>query len=181
MQIEEYIQIAKEEFPYLFEEYGVKVVFKEEGEGRDWGRDAFGLESDMYKMRIFFSQRGGGNRIFFGPLSASFYVDDPYPKEFGIPYEWVGLPNLLWYLNRQDIDWSELEQAIKKDPRGKDWDRVSFRLQSRLLRPHCPRILEMFSSPEAIAAWKPQHDEFIHKAFLENPRYHPKKARAGRK
>ncbi len=59
MPLEKYLQTAKEEFPYLFEEYGFKVVFKEEGEGRDWGRDAFGLESNIYKMRIFFSQQGG--------------------------------------------------------------------------------------------------------------------------
>lgn len=57
MLVEEYIQIAKDEFPYLFEEYGFKVVYTEEGEGRD----AFGLESDMYKMRIFFSQQGECN------------------------------------------------------------------------------------------------------------------------
>ncbi len=172
MPLEKYLQTAKEEFPYLFEEYGFKVVFKEEGEGRDWGRDAFGLESNIYKMRIFFSQQGGGNLIFFGPLSALFFNEH---------FEWVEIANLLWYLNRQRIDWSELEQAIKKDPRGKDWDRVSFRLQSRLLKPHCPRILEMFSSPEAIAAWKPHYEEFIDKEYRENPRYHPKKVRAGRK
>ncbi len=181
MLVEEYIQIAKDEFPYLFDEYGFKVVHTYQGEGRDRGRNAFGLESDMYKMRILFSRRGGGNIIYFGPMSASFY-DDPSSYTSGVPYyEWVDIARLLVYLNRQHIDWSELERAREKDRKEKSQMRLSFKLQSRLLKPHCPRILEMFSSPEAIAAWKPQHDEFHHKDFLENPRYHPKKARAGRK
>ncbi len=170
--LEKYFQTAKEEFPYLFEEYGFKVVYQEEGEGRDWGRDAFGLESDMYKMRIFFSQHGGGDVIFFGPLSALFFDEH---------FEWVGLPNLLWYLNRQRIDWSELEQEGKKPPTKQELIRVSFRIQSKLLKPHCLKILEMFSSPEAIAAWKPQYKEALHKDYMEDPRYHPQKARAVRK
>ncbi len=172
MLVGEYIQTAKDEFPYLFDEYGFKVVYTEEGEGRDRGRDAFGLESDIYKMRIFFSRHGGGDVIFFGPLNALFFDEH---------FEWIMLVNLLCYLNRQPIDWSELERARKKDPLGKEADRVYFRLQSRLLKPHCPRILEMFSSPEAIAAWKPQYEEAIHKEYMEDPRYHPKKAWAGRK
>jgi len=88
---EEYYQNARDEFPYLFDEYGFKVVFREEGEGRDRGRDAFGLESDMYKMRIFFSRHGGGDVIFFGPVSALFFDEH---------FEWILLVNLLYYLNR---------------------------------------------------------------------------------
>ncbi len=167
MLVEEYIQIAKEEFPYLFNEYGFKVVHTYQGEGRDRGRYAFGIESDLYKMRIFFSRQVASGIIYFGPSSALFFDQH---------FEWVDIANLLWYLNRQKIDWSEVLRYQEEDS-----IRPDFRLQSRLLKPHCPKIFEMFSSPEAIAAWKPQHDEFIHKAFLENPRYHPKKARAGRK
>jgi hypothetical protein len=62
MSLEEYLQTAKDEFPYLFEEYRFKMVFKEleEVQGLGRGGDAFGLESDMYKMRILFTRRGGG-------------------------------------------------------------------------------------------------------------------------
>ncbi len=67
MLVEEYIQIAKDEFPYLFDEYGFKVVHTYQGEGRDRGRYAFGIESDTYKMRIFFSRQQGGEQFSSGP------------------------------------------------------------------------------------------------------------------
>jgi hypothetical protein len=164
MPLEKYVQTAKDEFPYLFEEYRFKVVFREEEEEQGLGRggDAFGLESDIYTMRILFSTRGGGDGIMFGPRSASFYVDDPSSYMLtGIPFEWLMLTGLLWYLNHQCIDWSELEQTRKKDLFGKETQRVSFRIQSRLLKPHCPRIFEMFSSLEAIATWKPDYERHI--------------------
>ena len=166
MLVEEYIQIAKEEFPYLFDEYGFRIVYTYQGEGRDLGRYDFGIDSDIYKMRIRFSREQGGGVIDFGPLSASFYHKRILPKEFGgPPYEWVALENLLWYLNRRRIDWSELEGY-------QDEDRIRpvFRLSSRLLKPHCPRVLEMFSSAEAIAAWKPQYEEFIDQERLKRER-----------
>jgi hypothetical protein len=165
MSLEKYIQVAKEEFPYLFHEYEFQVVFKEEEEMQGLGRggDAFGLESDMYKMRILFSRRGGGDGIMFGPTSASFYVDDPSSFMLtGVPFEWVEIANLLWYLNRQHADWSELEQERKKPLTKRDLSRVSFRIQSRLLKPHCPRVFEMFGSSDAIAAWKPDYERYIH-------------------
>ncbi len=169
MLVEEYIQIAKDEFPYLFDVSGFKILHTYQGEGRDRGRYAFGIESDMYKMRILFSRQQGGGLINFGPLSASFYAEYPYPKEFSYTYEWVEISNLLWYLNRQHMDWSEVERYQEEDR-----IRPSFQLTSRLLKPHFPGALEMFSSAEAIAAWKPQYEEFIHKAYMENPRYHHK-------
>lgn len=162
--MEKYIQTVKDEFPYLFGEYGFKVVFREEEEIQGFGRggDAFGLESDIFKVRILFTRRGGGDGIMFGPISASFYVDDPSSYMItNKPFEWVGLPNLLWYLNRQHTDWSELEQERKKPLLKRDTARVSFRILSRLLKPHCPRVFEMFSSPEAITAWKPDYKRYI--------------------
>jgi hypothetical protein len=162
MLVEEYIQIAKEAFPYLFDEYGFKLVYSYQGEGRDLGRYAFGIESAIYRMRILFSRQQGAGMIYFGQLTA------PFANEYS--YLWiVNDGNLLMYLNRQRVDWSELDPYTDEDH-----IRPGFQLISRLFKPHCPGVLEMFSSEEAIATWKPQYEQYIDKAYRENPRYHHK-------
>jgi len=157
MLVDEYIQIAKDEFPYLFEQ-DFKFLYKYQGEMRDLGRFAFGIESANYHMRILFSRQQGGGMIYFGPLTASFYAEYPYPKELSYPYEWVEIAKLLRYLNQKPLDWSVLDRY-----QGEDQIRPSFHLISQSLMHHFPGVLEMFSSADAIDKWKPQYQEFFHK------------------
>lgn len=157
MSVEEYIQIAKDIFPYLFERYQFKVVYLYQGQERDIGRYAFGMESDVFNMKILFSRQRGAGGIYFGPSSAPFANEDSNL--------WINEGNLLWYLQGQKVDWSELDKYKEEDR-----IRPAFQLISKILVQHCPQIFHMFSSVEAIAAWKPKYDEFINGIYMEYKR-----------
>jgi hypothetical protein len=149
MLVEQYVKIALEEFPYLFNEYGFKQAYLYQGEGRDLGRYAFGIESNIYKMKMLFSRQRGGGSIYIGRTA-------PYNNEDS--YLWFGTWNILKYLNQKPIDWSSLDRNTEEDQ-----IRLVCRLISESFKPHCPHILEMFSSEEAIASWKPAYDKYIYK------------------
>lgn len=153
MLVKEYIQIIKGEFPYLFSQYGFEFTHSEQEKKY---RYKAGIESKIYNMKLMFSRQQGGGVFYLGPQSASFHVEYPYPKELGIPYEWVTMDHLLIYLTRQRFNWDVVSQY-----EGEDRIRPVMRLLSEKFESFCPKAFEMFSSKEAMETWKFDYEKVL--------------------
>jgi len=151
MNIKEYTKIIKKEFSFLFKKYGFKIVHSEEfRSGYGWFH--IGLESKA--CRILFAREQGGGNIFIGNLDAPFNDDNDE--------RWVHLLNLLSYILNKKWAWTFLDK-LSPNERIVAW--LSF--NSRELEPICGQILEMFSSEEAIATWRPSYDQYIDRVYKE--------------
>ena len=152
MNVEEYINVAKDEFPYLFNNYGFELAFSLQE--KTW-RFAFGIESKVYQMRMLFSRQQGAGTIYLGPNLA------PFNNEYSDLY-WFTMGNILIYLDRKRIDWSQLDRF-----KGDDRIRPVFRFISKKFASHCPSVFRMFSSEAEIASWRPEFEQYIEEAFKE--------------
>ena len=145
MNIDEYSQLIKDEFFYLFEEYGFKLVYIREHQNR-FTVFRIGLQSNACK--ILFVREQGAGVPFMGPLSA--------PFENEVDEQWVSLIGLLSYILRIDFDWSFLNTT----PQSKRIQ-ASLSFSSKQFKPHCRQMIEMFSSQENVAKWRPVYKLYI--------------------
>ena len=145
MNIDEYSQLIKDNFNYLFEEYGFNVVYIHEPRSR---HKVFrvGLQAEFCK--ILFVREQGAGVSFLGTSNA------PFNNEMN--ENWVSLIGLLGYILRKDFDWTFLNTIPHRQ-----------RIESSLLfssnqfRPYCGEMIEMFSSQENMAKWKPAYKQYI--------------------
>ena len=83
-----------------------------------------------------------------GPLSA--------PFENEVDEQWVSLIGLLSYILRIDFDWSFLNTTPQRKR-----IQASLSFSSKQFKPHCRQMIEMFSSQENVAKWRPVYKLYI--------------------
>jgi hypothetical protein len=142
MTVQEYLMVINEKFPYLFKDYGFKVIYTNEFRP---DHNVIGIESELF--RILFEQERGGFTIFVGMSDASF--DD---KKAG----WVNLHSLMIYLLKREIDWSPLDKA----PYSEQMD-IMFSITAKEFAALYQQIAEMFRSHHVTAQWKPAYDQYL--------------------
>lgn len=152
MLVDEYIHIIKDEFPYLFSKYAFKIVHSEQE--RRYRYNA-GIESEIYKVRMLFSRQQGAGVFYLGPLSA------PFANEYS--YQWITMANLLMYLSHKRINWDVVSKY-----KDEDSIRPVMQLLSEKFEVFCPKVLDMFSSAEVIAVWKPSYEQYIDNVYKES-------------
>jgi len=145
MNIDEYSQLIKEEFLYLFEEYHFSFVYIREHQNR-FTVFRIGLQSDMCK--ILFVREQGAGVPFLGTLNA--------PFENEMTDQWVSLIGLLSYILKTDFNWSFLNN-IPSSQRVQS----SLSFSSKQFRPHCRQMIEMCASQESMANWKPTYKQYV--------------------
>ena len=145
MNIDEYSQLIKGEFLYLFEDYGFNLVYIREIQNC-FNVFRIGLQSDV--CRILFVREQGAGVSFLGTLSA------PFENEMN--EQWVSLMGLLSYILKTEYDWSFLN-AIPKSQRIQS----SLSFSSKQFRPYCHQLIEMFNSKESVAKWKPAYKQYV--------------------
>ena len=145
MNINEYSQLIKGEFSYLFDEYGFKLVFISENHDH-FSVFRVGLQSDI--CRILFVREQGAGVSFLGTPNA------PFENEMN--EQWVSLIGLLGYFLNKDFDWTFLN-TIPQSRRIQS----SLSFSSKQFRPHCKQMIEMFTSQEIMASWKPAYKQYI--------------------
>jgi hypothetical protein len=147
MFVEDYVKIIEEEFSYLFDRYGFKVVYSEQKNNNKYRA---GIESKICK--ILFVREQGAGVIYLGPPTA------PFLNEFG--NSWIEIANLIMYLTQEKIDWNKVDKY-----KGENRIRPIMKLLANIFEPHCPKALEMFSSNEMIARWRPMYKQYIRQVY----------------
>jgi hypothetical protein len=142
MTIQEYLSLIEKKFHYLFSDFGFKLSYAKEFRS---GNNSIGLESENF--RIFFQQERGGFSIWIGTLNSSFDNEND---------GWISIYNLMVFLLNREIDWKILE----KSPYQERVDNM-FTITANEFAPLCKQVVEMFKSPENVAQWKPDYDQFI--------------------
>ena len=155
MNIDEYIQLIKEKFDFLFEKHEFNVVYVREVQNR---HRVFrvGLLSSVCK--ILFVREQGAGVSFLGTLDA------PFENEMN--EQWVSLMGLLGYILKEDFDWTFLDtlsyaQRIE----------ASLSFSSSQFKPYCKQMMEMFSSLANVASWKSAYKQYVkekvHRSILK--------------
>ena len=149
MNIEQYKNLIEISFPYLFNQFNYKLVFKEQ-EGLY--KLHVGLASTDHQARFFFvKESGGGGAPLIGPSNASFYTI--YHEE------WIGLVPLLYFLGAEPIRWEKADlKPDEFEQAHEDLLMISDRVEPRV-----EQVLDMFKSDDSIQQWKPTFNEFLEK------------------
>jgi len=145
MNIDEYSHLIKNEFSYLFEEYGFRVVYIREIQKRV-SVFRIGLQSDVCK--ILFVREQGAGVSFLGTPNAPF--DDEMNGQ------WVTLIGVLSYILKQDFDWDFLN-TVPHNHRIQS----SLAFSAKQFRPECGQLIKKFRSQEIMAEWKPAYKQYI--------------------
>ncbi len=158
MDIDAYIQLIKDLFPFLFSDYGFVISYKlAYRPDQDWY--AVGLESAANRV-LFVREQGGGSM-------AIGHCASPFGNNPTIGGQWFQAMSLLGFLLQKEWDWSFL-----KDLPLKDLPRSSMAFSAKEMRPYFGKMLEMVRSPEAISKWKPEFDRYLEESVKKRfPNY----------
>jgi len=149
MHLEEYVALIQRYFFYLFDDYGFRIVYKEEyRKGHGWFR--VGIESD--KVRILFVREGGGGVLFLGTLSAPFGNEDAP--------QWANMLHLLSFVLQETVDW-RFADGVPSTERPA----VILSFYAEKLYPVCAQMLSMFASQDAIASWWSAYERYLDEMF----------------
>ena len=152
MEIDEYSHLIKNEFSYLFEEYGFDFVYIRENQNR-FSVFRIGLQSDICKI-LFVREQGAGISFLGTPIA-------PFDDEMN--GQWVTLIGLLSYILKQDFDW-EFLNTVPQNQRIQS----SLAFSAKQFRPKCKQMTEMFRSQKIMEKWKPAYKQYI-KEKLRRP------------
>ncbi len=141
MDIEEYTQILKKEFSFLFEKCGFSVVYSEK-KLENYFVFRIGIQSNT--CRILFVREQGAGVIFLGTPNA------PFANEMN--EQWITLIGLLGYKLNKGFDWSFLD-TIPPSQRP----RALLAFSAKQFEPHCSQLVEMLSSEEKMKEWLPNY------------------------
>jgi hypothetical protein len=145
MNIDEYAQLIKKNFYYLFEEYGFSNVYICEIHNR---HKVFrvGIQSEICKI-LFVREQGAG---------VSFLGTSNAPFENEMNENWISLISLLGYILKKEFDWTFLNTLSRSQQ-----IEASLSFSSSQFKPHTKQMIEMFSSQENVAKWKSAYKQYI--------------------
>jgi hypothetical protein len=135
--------LARARFAYLFAEYGfVAARARETHEGHYRGSEV----------------------VFVGPMAIAFLCQEPSTAAVGLappeeghkePSGWVDARRFLDFISKKPLRWKPPYQA------GTNYVEAVFSGLADELRPHMPKILEMFRDAKEVSSWKPRFDEYV--------------------
>ena len=149
MSLDEFRSLIEKHFTFLFGPFGGRISHSRV---RNASYEDYSVGIDAPGFRVIFQKEEGGFPVFVGPPDAPFDNQEDWLSKGN----WVNIHGLLRYLTGKKTDWTELETMPFEERVTKVYS-----VTAETLAPLCPRIAEMFSSPQALSLWKPGYDSYV--------------------